>query len=400
MADIINNGVPTPAMIYGRAPNGQLQAVTTDGAGNISFAGAGGAPAFPVNSQTTSYQTVAADFSSFKLITMNGTLLTLTLLAVAPPAGQGIFVQNISTSSVLTIARNGLSIDGVAANITVSPNTGAMIVSDGSNYSTFRGVFGNGNLSFSGNTLTIGLAGGTFGNLALNDSTGGVGTIFTNGTGPISVSKSFGLVEISAPSGVASNDLIFGESTTHTISYNANSNGTSSFSGAWVNTNLSPVTVAANVTTDQNLMSASVPAGTLNRVGRSLRFYASGVYSTAAASTAVVTVKVKFGALTLINIVTTALGGVTAANNQFNLSGMLSVQTGGASGAFEPHGVLVIDLGAGNLIADTSFADTNTATVGTVDLTAAQTLQVTIAFSAASTSNSTTQRQMALETVG
>src|SRR6266481_2525603 len=44
MADVINSGVPTPIQIYGRAPNGQLQAVTTDGAGNISFAGAGGVP--------------------------------------------------------------------------------------------------------------------------------------------------------------------------------------------------------------------------------------------------------------------------------------------------------------------------------------------------------------------
>lgn len=41
MADIINNGVPNPIMVYGRAPNGQLQAVTTDGAGNLSIAGGG-----------------------------------------------------------------------------------------------------------------------------------------------------------------------------------------------------------------------------------------------------------------------------------------------------------------------------------------------------------------------
>src|SRR5882724_6768284 len=41
MADIINNSVPNPVMIYGRAPNGQLQAVTTDGNGNLSLAGGG-----------------------------------------------------------------------------------------------------------------------------------------------------------------------------------------------------------------------------------------------------------------------------------------------------------------------------------------------------------------------
>jgi hypothetical protein len=91
---------------------------------------------------------------------------------------------------------------------------------------------------------------------------------------------------------------------------------------------------------------------------------------------------------------------VQATNNQINISGMLSVQTGGASGVFEPHGVLTIDLGAGNLVADTSFADVNTATVGTIDVTAAQNLLVTIAFSNASASNTATQRQMVLETVG
>jgi len=39
MADIISNGQPTPVMIYGRAPNGTLQAATTDGNGNLSLSG-------------------------------------------------------------------------------------------------------------------------------------------------------------------------------------------------------------------------------------------------------------------------------------------------------------------------------------------------------------------------
>lgn len=44
MADIIQNSVPNPVMVYGRAPNGQLQAVTTDGSGNLSIAGVGTVP--------------------------------------------------------------------------------------------------------------------------------------------------------------------------------------------------------------------------------------------------------------------------------------------------------------------------------------------------------------------
>jgi len=42
MTDTINNAVPTPVMIFGRAPNGVLQAVTTDGSGDLNTTGGGG----------------------------------------------------------------------------------------------------------------------------------------------------------------------------------------------------------------------------------------------------------------------------------------------------------------------------------------------------------------------
>jgi hypothetical protein len=37
--DTIGNGIARPAMIYGRAPNGVMSAVTTDGSGNIDLSG-------------------------------------------------------------------------------------------------------------------------------------------------------------------------------------------------------------------------------------------------------------------------------------------------------------------------------------------------------------------------
>jgi hypothetical protein len=396
---------------------GNGSSITTTGTGSIQAT-----PLFPVNSQTgTSYNVTASDFAAAKLITMNNAAgMTLTLLASAPPAGQAIFVQNISPvavsgSNAVTIVRNGLTIDGVAGNPILLSNAGVMIVSDGSNYFTERGTAGqfvgavNGtggqqyqlyqNAGGTGSILVIGNTNAT--NYATRTLSFGnaVDTFYLSSAGD-AVVNTVGSIEATAPAGLAGTDKQFADSVTHTWGHNSNNNGTMSFSGAWVNTNLTPVTVNANVSTDQSLMTVSVPAGTLNRVGRSLRFYGTGVYSTPAASTSVITVKVKLGALTLITWTTTALGTVTAANNQFNISGMLSVQTAGASGAFEPHGLLTIDLGAGNLVADTTFADVNTATVGTVDITAAQNLLVTIAFSNASGSNSTTQRQMILETVG
>jgi hypothetical protein len=171
------------------------------------------------------------------------------------------------------------------------------------------------------------------------------------------------------------------------------------FSGAWQSTNITPVTVTANVSTDQNLMTATIPAGTLNRVGRTLRIWLAGVYSTPAASTTAVVIKVKIGALTMATWTSTALAGIQATNDQFNVSASFTTQTAGATAAFENHGNMIIDLGVGNAVADSVFADVNTATVSSLDTTASQTLQVTIAFTVASASNSATQRQLIVETM-
>lgn len=191
-------------------------------------------------------------------------------------------------------------------------------------------------------------------------------------------------IALSAQAGIGSNVDILSQST----------------AGPFSCTNVTPVTVNANVTTDQNLMTCSIPANTLNRVGRTMRISLSGVYSTPAASVAIINVKVKLGSLTLATFTTTALGGIQATNDQFNIMGMTNtVQTAGATAAFEPHGNLVIDLGVGNTVADSTFADVNTATVSSVDTTATQTLQITIGFSTASGSNTATQRQLIVETV-
>jgi hypothetical protein len=159
-------------------------------------------------------------------------------------------------------------------------------------------------------------------------------------------------------------------------------------------TNTTPVTVNANVATDQLLMSCTVPANFLYTPGVSLGIWLSGVYSTPAASTTAIVVKAKLGTLTLATWTSTALGGLQATNDQFNVEANFTVQTAGSSAAFEAHGNMVIDLGVGNTVADSTFADVNTATVSPVDLTVAETLQITIAFTAASASNSATQRQL------
>ena len=89
-----------------------------------------------VNAQTASYLAVSGDAG--KLISMNGSSLTLTLPASPPSATWMILVEN-RNSTDLTISRNGLNIDGAASNLTLHQNQGTVIFTDGSNYFTSRG---------------------------------------------------------------------------------------------------------------------------------------------------------------------------------------------------------------------------------------------------------------------
>jgi len=172
--------------------------------------------------------------------------------------------------------------------------------------------------------------------------------------------------------------------------------------------NVTPVTVSANVATDQNGMAITLTAGALNSVSRTLLIQLAGVYSTPAASTTTLTHKLKLctvsgcgsgTVVTLASWTSSALGGIQATNNPYNVTLNSSTQTAGASAAFEAHGNLTIDVAALATAAEAVFADNNTATVGTIDSTAQLFLQHTIAFSAASGSNSATDRQMIADTV-
>lgn len=166
----------------------------------------------------------------------------------------------------------------------------------------------------------------------------------------------------------------------------------------WQSTNVTPVTVNANVSTDQNLMAAIVPANTMNSVGRVLRGVIKGVYSTPMASTATIEIKVQLGSLTLLNITTAANAG-SVSGNGFRMEFDIVTQTAGSSAKFESSGLLQIDLGAVTSTAATVYADANAAVSSTLDSTVNQTLQVTVAFSSASGSNSCTQRQLILNTI-
>lgn len=177
--------------------------------------------------------------------------------------------------------------------------------------------------------------------------------------------------------------------------------------------NVTPVTTSGgSVTTDQNMQACTIPANTLNAVGKTLMIQTAGVYSTPAASTTAVTLKIKLCSVsgcasgnvaTLVNISSTALAGIQATNDPFNVQIMASTTTAGASSAAEAHGNLTIDISALTTAAEGVFADGNTATISgspsAIDLTAQNFLQVSVAFTAASASNVATGRQLIVDVV-
>jgi len=256
-----------------------------------------------------------------------------------------------------------------------------------------------------GGLLTLAVAGAQ----VLTLSSGGVSVGGTLSMGSTTFQTT---QEIAPPTGVSSTGILFEDSSIHNWSFNSNNNGTMSFSGAWNCVNVTPVTVTANVATDQTLMACTIPAGTLNRVGRSLRIIANSIYSTPAASTTAMTIKVKIcsvsgcgsgNVLTAATITSGALGTIQVTNNAIQLPLYLTVQTAGAALAVEAHGCMNIDLAASISAADTVFCDNNTATqTGTpsaIDSTAQNFLQITGAFTVASGSNSWSNRQLVAETI-
>ena len=198
------------------------------------------------------------------------------------------------------------------------------------------------------------------------------------------------------------------DAATGTEQHISNNNPASSFTGAWNCSNVAPVTVSANVSTDQNLMSCTIPAATMNRVGRALKIWTAGIYSTEAANASRITIKAKLctvhgcGSGTVITLasITSGANGTGVTTLPFNSSAISTVHTAGTSAAFETHGQMAIDLTAAGA-ADSVYNDGNTATVGTIDSTAKLFLQITGTFSVAGVAggNRLVQRQLLVETV-
>jgi hypothetical protein len=109
----------------------------SDASGRI---GGTGTQLFPVNAQTSTYQTMQNDFQFCKTIPVASGTFTITLVASSaqPATGRCIRIINYG-SGVVTVAPGGQLINGSGSNFTIPAGTAAQptglwIVSDGTNY--------------------------------------------------------------------------------------------------------------------------------------------------------------------------------------------------------------------------------------------------------------------------
>jgi len=176
---------------------------------------------------------------------------------------------------------------------------------------------------------------------------------------------------------------------------------------AKLNGSCAPVASAVAVTSsnptinvDQNLIQLSIPAGCLNTLSQPFEINGGGIYSSTAASSPVLTFKIKLctisgcGSGTVVTLgswITPALNTTAITNATYNISTTAVTSATGATGTLALKGNLTLDTGALVSTPDVVIADSNIAVSGTIDLTAALFIDFTVAQSVAGASNSYTQ---------
>jgi len=167
----------TGALVFGTSPTLTTPALGTPSA--IVLTNGTGLPAFAItgqfatNAQTSTYQVLAADFTSCKTIIVASGTFTITLVASGsqPADGACITVLNYGTG-VVTLARSGQNINGAASNLTgtagsATAPTGWRVYSNGSDY--FAEVIGGG-----GSGAVSSVTAGASGALTISPTTGAV----------------------------------------------------------------------------------------------------------------------------------------------------------------------------------------------------------------------------------
>lgn len=174
MADTIGNNISTPVMIYGRAPNGTLQAATTDGSGNLNITGAGGGGSGTVTNIATTSPITGGP------ITTTGTIACATCVTSAASITSNVIPKGSGGAQ-------GLANSSITDNGTTVSTTEPLITSA-------AGVLSQSALNVTGAPVTGGSGTTTF-PLVYIDSGAAPTTFNTNGT----------LLGLNAPSGFTGN---------------------------------------------------------------------------------------------------------------------------------------------------------------------------------------------------
>jgi hypothetical protein len=140
---------------------------------------------------------------------------------------------------------------------------------------------------------------------------------------------------------------------------------------------------ATAITTAQGLLAFIFGPGALNVTGRKLRVRGVFRYSTTAGNVATIAFALTLGGVTLCTITTPATNTAASANLPGQFEFELTVVTLGATATIESHGRVDVNIGTVAAAVATTYLDTNVAVSAAVNLTAAATLGVTIAGSAA-----------------
>ncbi len=142
-------------------------------------------------------------------------------------------------------------------------------------------------------------------------------------------------------------------------------------------------TAKTAITTAQALLAFAFGPGALNVVGRKLRVRGVAIYATTAGNVATLSIALTLGGVTLCTITTPATNTAASTNLPLQFEFELTVVTLGATATIESHGRVDVNIGTVAAAVATTYLDTNVAVSSAVNLTAASTLGVTIAASAA-----------------
>lgn len=124
MADLINNSVATPIQIFGRAPNGQLQAVTTDGNGNISIVGSSsGTVTSGTAGQLGYYATSSSTISGNASATVSAGVVTASGFTTTGAVSGATFATATNGSSTASPAVCGSAASGIVQIAAVAGST-------------------------------------------------------------------------------------------------------------------------------------------------------------------------------------------------------------------------------------------------------------------------------------